>query len=332
MFDVICVGTSTVDVFANTDYSELIKIMDKRGEQDLLAYPIGSKILIRELNFTTGGGGTNVAASLARLGHRVAYLGCMGKDANADIVLNDLKKLKVDSSLVVRKEGKTGYSIVLDSIEHDRTILTYRGENNELDFKDINKNKLKAKWLYFSAMLDKSFKAQEQIAKFAEKNGIKVAFNASQYLAEKGARFLKEILSRVEILVLNKEEAELILRESGRSTIAKLSVGLSKLGPKYVVITDGEHGSYCYHDGCLYSAKAHHIKVVETTGAGDAYASTFLSGIIRKNDIVYAMQIATTNAESVISHHGAKTGLLTLSQIHKRLGEMPVEVKKSKAV
>jgi ribokinase len=323
MFDVICVGSSTVDVFAKTKYSELIKIMDGKGEDDFLAYPVGGKILIEELDFTTGGGGTNVAVALRKLGLKVAYLGCMGIGGNSEIVLDALKKFGVDSSLVVRKKGDTGYSIILDSIEHDRTILAYKGLNNKLDFKDINTKKLQTKWFYFSAMLEKAFKTQEKIAKFAEKKGIKIAFNPSSYLAEKGSAFLKEIISRTEILVLNKEEAELV---AGKDTIPYLGYKLNKLGPKYVVITDGKKGAYCYHDKKLYFAKTNNIPIVETTGAGDAFASTFLAGMIKKNDIKYALKLATTNSESVISFHGAKNKLLTPKEAVQIMRKKPVKV------
>ena len=137
MFDVICLGSSTVDVFAKTRYSELIKIVDSKGEKDLLAYPTGSKILIEELDFTTGGGGTNVAASLSSLGVKTAYLGCLGNDSNAHFILDALKRFKIDPSLIVRKKGQTGYSIILDSLEHDRTILAHKGVNNDLRFADF---------------------------------------------------------------------------------------------------------------------------------------------------------------------------------------------------
>src|SRR3989344_1059516 len=120
MYDVITVGSATLDVFAKTKFSELIKIMDSKGETDLLAYPTGSKILIEELEFTTGGGGTNAAVALSRLGHKTAWLGKLGKDENSDYILKKLKEEKVDS-LAVRGKAYGGYSIILDSIEHDRT-------------------------------------------------------------------------------------------------------------------------------------------------------------------------------------------------------------------
>ena len=185
MYDIITVGSNTVDVFARTKFSELIKIIKPKGEEDLLAYPSGSKILIEELNFTTGGGGTNAAFALSRLGHKTAYLGKLGKDENADFIINDLKKEKI-GLIVSRGEGCSGYSLILDSLEHDRTILTFKGLNDKLRFSEITLKKLKTKWFYFSSMMNESFKTLEKLSVYAKKNNIKVVFNPSSYLSEKG--------------------------------------------------------------------------------------------------------------------------------------------------
>src|SRR3989344_1606027 len=131
MYDVITVGSATVDVFAKTHFSELIKIIDPKGETDLLAFPSGSKILIDELEFTTGGGGTNTAVALARLGHKVAFLGKLGEGSNSDFIHTYLKKEKV-GLLCAHGKGNAGYSVILDTLQHDRTILTYKGINNDL--------------------------------------------------------------------------------------------------------------------------------------------------------------------------------------------------------
>ncbi|MDO8480517.1 MAG: carbohydrate kinase family protein [Nanoarchaeota archaeon] len=326
MFDVICVGSSTVDVFARTEFSELVSIRSvkgKKAEEKLLAYPIGGKILIEELDFTTGGGGTNVAVALSRLGLQPAYFGAVGDDANAGLILDALKKDRVDTHLVVSKKGKSGYSIILDSIEHDRTILTHKGVNNDLRPSDVKKAELKAKWFYFSAMMEQSFSVLEDLAKFAKRSGIKVAFNPSSYLAEKGAGFLKTVLSATTLLVLNKEESELI---AGAGKTEDVAQRLHLLGPEYVVITDGKNGAYCSYDGTMYFAPTHHVKVVETTGAGDAFASTFLAGLILGADASYSLALATTNAESVVTHHGAKSHLLTLREATAVLKKCPVHV------
>ncbi len=322
-FDVICVGSATVDAFAKTQHSELIKIYREGEETDFLAYPTGAKILLDEIDFTTGGGGTNVSVSLARLGLRTAYIGCIGSGQNAEMVLSDLRKEKVDTSLVVKKDGETGYSIILDSIEHDRTILAYKGVNNSLAYKDIVKKRLSTRWFYFSSMMDAAFATLESLAAFAQKNNIPFAFNPSPYLAEKGSAFLQQVLSRAAMLVLNKEEAELIV---GKGDFAFLCTKLSQLGPKYVVVTDGKAGSHCFADGVLYFSDTTNVNAVETTGAGDAFASAFLAGIIIKNDISFALALGTTNAESVISYYGAKNKLLSFREATALMKRRPVRV------
>lgn len=325
MYEIITIGSSTVDVFAKTKFSELIKIVDSKGETDLLAYPTGSKILIEKLNFTTGGGGTNTAVALSRLGHKVACISKMGYGANAEKVIKHLKKDNVDSSLIVcDKNGRTGYSIILDSIEHDRTILTFKGSSNDLRFNEINLKELNTKWFFFCTMMGESFKTLEKLAKFAENSGIKIAFNASQYLAEKGIEYSKEILKRTDIFVLNKEEASLMTNKSKIEDMFKVLLKLVKIA----VITDGKNGASACDGKYIYTIKANSIGVVETTGAGDAFASSFLSGIIKKNNIEFALKLARTNAESVIQNHGAKTGLLNYKEALKIMKKQPSKIRK----
>ena len=321
MYDIITVGSATVDVFAHTK-SELIKIKTSSSEEDLIAYPSGSKILIKELRFTTGGGGTNTAVSLARLGHKVAYLGSLGNDENGKRILDLLKKEKID--FIGRLTNDiTGYSIILDSIEHDRTILTYKGANNKLKFFNINQKKLKTKWFYFSSMVSESFRTLEKLAEFAEKNKIKIAFNPSTYLAEKGSGYLKKILIRTTILILNKEESSLLV---GKNNVKIMLKELYRLGPEIIVITDGKKSINAYDGKNIYVLIPNKIKVVESTGAGDAFASSFLSGIIKKNDVEFALKMGLANSESVITHPGAKNRLLKYNKILKAIKKRPAKI------
>jgi len=286
MYDIITVGSATVDALARTEFCEMIH--DKKNKE-CIAYPVGAKILMKELILTVGGGGTNTAVSLARLGHKVAFLGKIGSKYNSSRVFQQLKKEKVNTSLIIRsKTGRTGYSIVLDSKKHDRTILTFRGSNNDLRSNEINLKKLKTKWFYFSSLMGTSFKTQEKIATYASKNNIKIAFNISSYLARKGKKYLKNILNKANILILNKEESVLLV---GKGTINNLLKKLNELGPNIVAITDGKHGVYVYDNKLIYYGKPTNVKIVETTGAGDAFASPFLCGIIRKNNIEFAMKL-----------------------------------------
>ncbi len=320
MYDVITVGSATVDVFVYTE-SELIKIKSRKEEEELIAYPSGSKILIEELEFMTGGGGTNTAVSFARLGHNVAYLGKLGKDDGGKRVLKELKKHKIDF-IGKKGDGMTAYSVILNSIEHDRTILAYKGIMDSFSFNDIDTKKLKTKWFYFSSLVEESFEVLEQLAEYASDHNIKIAFNPSSYLAEKGSDYLAKVLNHTHILVLNKEEAELIV---GRGEIKSLLKKLKALGPKIVVITHGKEGAYCLKEK-FYFIRAHKIKVREATGAGDSFASAFTSAIMRKKDIPFALKLGLANAESVITHKGAKGKLLTYAQAKKHMKKNPAKV------
>ena len=326
MYDVITVGSATVDVFAKTHFSELIKIIDPKGETDLLAFPCGTKILIDDLEFTTGGSGTNTAVALSRLGHKVAFLGKLGEGTNSDFIHKDLAKEKIEL-LCSHGKGKAGYSVILDTLEHDRTILAYKGINDELKSEDVPFKKLNTKWLYFGSMMGESFHTLERIAEFAQQRGIKTAFNPSSYLAQGGSSHLKHILSRTELLVLNREEAMMLV---GHDSMDGLLRKLQQLGPKIAVITDGKNELCAINDKNIYSARPPPVKVVDTTGAGDAFAASFLSGILRKNDVEFAIKIGIINSQSVITHYGAKNILLDYAGAMRIMKNFKVSINKKK--
>ncbi len=322
MFDVISVGSSTIDTFASVE-SELIKIKTAHHEEELIAYPSGSKILISDLKFFIGGGGTNTAVAFSRLGLKAGYIGKVGSGTNSELIIKAIKKDKVAFLGVKSKNLHAGYSVILDSLEGDRTILAYKGANNELSFSDIDLKKIKAKWFYFSSMVGKSYETLEKLSEYAQKNDIKVAFNPSNYLCEKGYPFLKKVLSNTELLVLNKEEAMLL---TGNFDMQELIFRLCQLGPKICVITDGKNGAYVNEKNKVIHVKTSGIKPKETTGAGDAFASTFLAGLIMKKNISECMKMGCANAESVISNIGAKTGLLTFKELTKKIRKSRIAV------
>ncbi len=311
MYDVITFGSATIDVFVKTGL-EMISIKHDGEEEEFVAYESGSKILINELDFMLGGGGTNTAVAFSRLGLSTAFCGCLGKDENAEHIISSLKKEKVEF-IGEKKKGKSGYSVILNSVKDDRTILTFKGVNDKLEYKNIEKKLLNCKWFYFSSLTGESYKTFVKLTELAKKKGIKVAFNPSSYLAKKGCEYLKKPLKNTHFLVLNFEEAQLLI---GKFNIKELLQKLRELGPKIVVITNGKEGAYAY-DKEYYFIPGSKVKVKETTGAGDAFASTFLAGLILKNDTRYALRLASTNAESVIQHLGAKNKLLTLKQANE---------------
>ena len=312
MYDVITMGSGTIDVFLDTG-SRLFQ----KASKGLVKVPFGSKILAEKLRIDTGGGGTNTAVCLSRLGFKVAWLGKTGTGPNSERIMSQLKREKVDTSLVSREKGsRTGFSAILDAKGHDRTIIAYKGSNDDLGWNEVKASKIKAKWLYCSSMVGKSFKTLEKVVAFAQKNRIKVAFNPSSYLAKRGASFLKSIIKNTSLLVMNNEEAYYLTKEKNPSKALKK---LAKLGPEIIVITAGKKGAHAYDGKKVYSIKAHNINVLEATGAGDSFASSFLAGIIKKKDINFALKLALANAESVITHFGAKNKLLSWKEATKRI-------------
>lgn len=319
MYDVITIGSATFDVFAKTD-SELITIKTNNSKEELIAYPSGSKILMKSLNFSVGGGGTNTAVAISKLGLKAAYLGNIGKDDHGRNIIELLKKEGVDFIGTI-SEDMTNYSVILDSSDEDRTILVYKDASEKLEYANIDKDKLMARWFYFSAI---DLKLLEKLSDYAVKKGIKVAFNPSNYLADKGSDYLKKVLRNTELLILNNEEAELLV---GKASILILLDRLQKLGPKIVVITQGNKGADVLYSDTVYHSDIFKLKVLETTGAGDAFGSSFLAGFILKNSIEYAIKLGIVNSASVVSKIGPKKGLLNAKEASDLIHKSKIKLK-----
>ncbi len=313
-YDIITMGSATIDIFVDTG-SDLFR----RGKQKgIVEVPFGSKITTKEVHFDVGGGGTNSAIAFSRMGFKTAFIGKIGNDANGKHVLSNLRKNKVDSYLVVESGDATGFSVVLDADGHDRTIIVYRGTNDKLKPSEVRVSKIKTEWFYLATMMGDSFKSLEKVAEFAKRKGIKVMFNPSSYLAKKGLGYLKKILDATDILVLNDKEASLLSKKNGLQVMAQTLYEKCKC---IVVITLGSKGALAFNGNRMYTIKSNKIKVLETTGAGDAFASGFLAGYIKSDDIDFALKIGRAQSESVITHYGSKNKLLGWRALNKLIGK-----------
>ncbi|MFA5796943.1 MAG: carbohydrate kinase family protein [Candidatus Woesearchaeota archaeon] len=308
-FDIITVGSATMDIFAHTaDEHAHLKHIHHATE---VCYPLGAKILVSQLEIFTGGGGTNTGVGFSRLGFKTAYLGKLGNDLNAQIILDELKREHVTFIGIRDPKLACGCSVILDSIGEDRTILAYKGANDNLRVQDVDIATLKAQWFYFCSMMNTSFLTQKKLIDYAVKHKMKYAFNPSLYLTKKGVHYLAHILKYAEILIFNKEEAQALLEDTDPN-VQNLCMKVAKLGPKIVVITDGMHGAnvYSIHDHAFYTARPGKVKIIETTGAGDAFSVGFVAGIMKGLPFEIALKMGMLNAESVISSKGAKNILL----------------------
>lgn len=297
-YDIITLGSASIDAFVKTK-SEIVK---HHHHLDL-AYLLGGKILIDELIFTTGGGGTNTAVAFSRLGLKTAFLGCLGNDENGEVILKELKKEKIDFLGKIKK-GQTGYSLILAGAA-DRTILTHKGVNDDLEEKDIPK--LSTKWLYVSTMLGKSEKTLFFIIPKLKKQGIKIALNLSQYLAQQGTKKLSPLLKSADILIMNKDEAHILTK---KKEAKQMLITLSKSCKGIIVITDGENPIHVLSNNKFYLKKIKKIKPIDSTGAGDAFASGFIYSIIKNKPINTAITNGCKESASVLKNIGAKNILL----------------------
>ncbi|MBU3923816.1 MAG: carbohydrate kinase family protein [Nanoarchaeota archaeon] len=290
-FDVVTFGSAVVDVFVETG---------QRGKK--IEYKTGSKILVDDLRFDIGGGATNCAVAFSRLGFKTGAICNVGDDNNGDDILDCLKKEGV-KFLGSRVKGASGYSVILDSHGGGRTVLTYKGSGNFVskvcDFD--------SKWLYYSSVLGLSLKTQIKLARKMKRRGTKLAFNPSEYLI--GAPGVDELLSMSDVVVLNKEEFDLAVEKYGKGFCSGVVVVTDK-DREVVAYNNQENRNQKIENRKRYFIRPHRVKVVERTGAGDAFASGFVASQIVGMSIEDGLKLGLVEGESVLGHFGAKNNLI----------------------
>ena len=319
MFDVITFGSATQDIFLELPESgggnEKKLLVSDTDSKRYFCLPLGGKVLVDEMQFFSGGGGTNVACSLANLGLKIAYCGKIGDDAPGKVILNDLAKFGVSSKLCLKeKKTSTAISFVI-SYGEERIILIYKGACHFLTKSDIQFNEIKkTEWFYLAPFYEKTSEMFSVLINFAKENKIKVFANPSIEQIEKNDQDFLQSLSKVDILLLNKEEA-LILAKSPSLAIEDLGKIIKKICPGIIIITQGNNGAVVFDEENLYRAGIYKVAVKDKTGAGDSFGAGFLAGLLKENNIEYAIRLAIINSAKNVNQKGAKTGLLNKADL-----------------
>lgn len=308
MFDVISFGTATLDVFLRSKGLELGK---NDGTKEICVR-YGAKIPVDELGFDSGGGGSNTAVTFARQGLKTALLAKIGDDFSGKKVKEDLEKEGVTPQfLVTEKDGITDYGTVLWAPDGGRTILIYRGKTR-LEIAEIPWERLQASWFYVTSVEGNL----EIVKKIADLPG-KIAWNpGDEELKQK--EVVLSLLPRTEVLNLNKEEMLALLGGDGNWTREELLRRASGLTSKLTIITDDLRGAYLHQKGQAFwwhSGIFEDSPRVESTGAGDAFGSALVAGLMKEFSLPDCLKLATANAASVVSFVGAKKGILKASEI-----------------
>lgn len=320
MVKICAFGSASQDVFISGQgiSSQLDPKINKYAKEFVQPFKLGAKINVEKVDFATGGGATNAAVTFARQGLDSSFIGKMGNDVAADVVISELDKENIDSSQVIRDErGGTQYSTVLLTDSGERTILIYRGAATSHEPQDYeNMDFSKFDWIYVSTFAGK-FEALSVIFKKAAQHNIKIAFNPGEAeLAEPDK--LKALLEDVEVLLVNKEEAQQIVPGE---TLEELVRHLLKYAPVSVV-SDGPNGVMASDGSVMVRAGMYEdVPVLDRTGAGDAFGSGLTSQLARGKNLKEAVIFGSANSTSVVQSLGAKKGILSEGIV---LHDMPI--------
>jgi sugar/nucleoside kinase (ribokinase family) len=313
MYDIISIGSATQDVLLSADGFKIVENADfniGRG----ICLPFGSKVQIKKIVFTSGGGGTNASVTFARQGFKTACVGVIGSDTNGSAILDELRREGVDGKYFqIHHDDITAYSVILVGSEGERTILSYKGEGIHWQADTIPWERLQSKWMYVNS-LGGHLDMLEHIVAHAKKHGMHLATNPGPKELELGLDRLKPLWKDFDIIGMNQEEASVLTGipfDKPEQIFKTMDAAIGGI----FILTKGMDGAMISDGRNLYSAGIPNKQVVERTGSGDAFHSAFLAEFIRSGNIEKATQLATANATSVVMQYGAKAGILKKGDI-----------------
>jgi len=319
MVDIATFGSASWDVFMRSKNISAVRSKEFISEKGI-CFNLGSKIDIEEIFSFSGGGGTNTAATFALQGFKTVFCGMVGNDIPGQQVLEELKKKGIYALVPKTKEKPTNYSVVIKiNTGDERTILVYRGASELLKKKDIEWEKIReAKWFYLAPLSGNLARITKDIVGFAHKNGIRISFNPGNSQLSLPKEELLKIIEKVDVLILNQEEAS-ILTGLPYNKEKEIFRKIDDICPGIAIMTKGPEGLSVSDGKLLYSTGGTKEKIIDNTGAGDAFGSGFVSGFIRSNgDIEKSIQLGMANSVSCLKMWGAKEGLLRKGQPFKK--------------
>ncbi len=340
MFDVVTIGSATKDAFIETDGANIVTVAQRDKKSEFMSYPYGSKIEINKFKVSIGGGAVNTACNFAKLGMKTAAIVKIGDDSTGNDIIKMLEQRGISTKSTVKEQNaNTGFSVILLSFEGDRTVLAHRGPNAAISKKDVDFEVIKkSRWLYIAPLNGESTNILDDIADFAEENNVNMAINVGTSSIKRGEKYLDKILKTAEVVLMNAEEASMLTKIEIRPNTKEVNYSQYTIHPdiismlktlkstkaKIVVITDGQNGAYAYDGNNFYRCGNYPANVVSTLGAGDAFASTFVTILDKTGwNIEKALTGASVNAASVVEKFNAQDGQLTYEEIEKKLSNFP---------
>jgi sugar/nucleoside kinase (ribokinase family) len=276
-----------------------------------------------QVSLQTGGAAANTACWLARDGHEATLLGAIGDDAFGSLVRNHLAALQVTDLLVTMPGSTTGTCIVIVDASGERTMLPDPGANAGLTIRDLPGSAFRSgDHLYLSGytLLHAETRAIGMDAlRRARDAGMTTSLDpASAAPLAKEPNILDPAIPLIDVLIANEAEAEVL---TGFTDPYRALAALADRVPT-VVVKLGRHGSIAHRTsadrtsapgdvpehvapGESASARAIEAEVVDTTGAGDAFAAGFLPAWAAGHPLPDCLNAAARSAARAVARVGA---------------------------
>lgn len=274
-------------------------LVDKEKADDVL-----SAVASGDRQRSSGGSAANTIHGLAKLGAPVGYIGKIGDDEWGEFFRSYMGHHNICATLFTGKQ-ESGKSIVLISKDCERTFATYLGAAIELGPADLTPEPFQGyDYFHLEGYLVQNHALVEAAVKLAKQTGIEIAIDLASYnVVKANLNFLRKITAEyIDIVFANEEEAEAFTGkadpEEALSVIAETS--------KIAVVKIGKEGSLIARGDERYRISPIKAKAIDTTGAGDLYASGFFYGLINGHTLDICGKIGSITSGKIVEVLGAK--------------------------
>ncbi len=324
------IGNPLIDVIVNVSDEDLEKLALYKGTMNLIDLEKRLELTDfiktkKQPTFSCGGSCPNTVITLAAMGIEATLAGKVGSDEYGDIYRNRLTALKVKDNLAVSTENVTGSSIILITPDSERTMNTYLGANRDFNPDDVIEAEVaKADFFHFTGYMWDTTNQMEAIRKAlrtAKANNTKVSFDIADPFAvgRYHDAFLELIKDSCDVVFANKEEARMLFDNYDPYECCKTMGKLCETA----IVKNGKKGSYISYRRKIYEVPVQGPETpVDTTGAGDTYASGFLYGLCHNMDVEKSGTIASTLAGQIIKQVGAQFAEDKIPELKQMIAEI----------
>jgi ribokinase len=262
-----------------------------------------------------GGSAANTIVGLARLGLKTGFIGKVATDREGQLLRDDFKREGVNTDgIIVSKNGSSGTVAAYVDKKGKRALYVHPSVNDTLTFEEINLEYVRqSRFAHLTSVDRKPFLAQKQLIK--ELPHILVSFDPGEIYARKGLKALKPIIQKSSVVLPSEGELKM-LTGKGWKDGARI---LLKEGAGIVAVKLGERGCYVSDGKETHLIEPFKVKVVDTTGAGDAFCAGFIYGLVMGKDLYQCGRLGNFVASRCITQIGARKGLPRLNELEAAL-------------